>query len=176
MLWTNVETLFDMILNTMNEAMQLQKILVKKRDLGQNFIELLNDDKRNIVMNLWQEILSLLKTHFHQASADSSTIKQCFEGEFPKLIRSVNDLWSRLGQNSQSNIAAFSHSEITDLPNPFNENFNEELRQVFVNFERQYLSRSLSRLFDPVNLMYVAGEAPKVEELDQVFRIINRSS
>ena len=177
MLWTNVETLLDSILNTMSEAMQLQKILVKKRDLGQNFVELLNEDQRNIVQNFWQEILSLLKTHLSQASADSSTIKQSFEGEFPKLIRLVNDLRSRLVQASQSNMAAFNHtSEIqAELHNPFNDDFlNDDLRQVLINFERQYLSRSISRLFDPVNLMYVQGEAPNIEELDQIFRIINK--
>eukprot|EP00093_Oithona_nana_P003058 03058.XXX_121803_124157_1 [CDS] Oithona nana genome sequencing. len=174
MLWTNVETLLDSILNTMSEAMQLQKILVKKRDLGQNFVELLNEDQRNIVQNFWHEILSLLKTHLSQASADSSTIKQSFEGEFPKLIRLVNDLRSRLVQASQSNMAAFNHtSEIPELQNPFNDDLNDDLRQVLINFERQYLSRSLSRLFDPVNLMYVQGEAPNIEELDQIFRIIN---
>ena len=172
MLWSNVETLLDSILNTMSEAMQLQKILVKKRDLGQNFVELLAEDKRNIVRNFWQEILSLLKTHLTQASADSSTIKQSFEGEFPKLIRLINDLRSRLVQASQSNLAAFT-SETPELQHPFNDDLNDDLRQVLINFERQYLSRSLSRLFDPVNLMYVQGEAPNIEELDQIFRIIN---
>ena len=172
MLWSNVEILLDSILNTMNEAMQLQKILVKKRDLGQNFVELLAEDKRNIVRNFWQEILSLLKTHLTQASADSSTIKQSFEGEFPKLIRLINDLRSRLVQASQSNMAAFA-SETPELQHPFNDDLNDDLRQVLINFERQYLSRSLSRLFDPVNLMYVQGEAPNIEELDQIFRIIN---
>ena len=172
MLWSNVETLLDSIQNTMSEAVQLQKILVKKRDLGQNFVELLAQDKRNIVRNFWQEILSLLKTHLTQASADSSTIKQSFEGEFPKLIRLINDLRSRLVQASQSNMAAFT-SETPELQHPFNDDLNDDLRQVLINFERQYLSRSLSRLFDPVNLMYVQGEAPNIEELDQIFRIIN---
>ena len=60
-----------------------------------NFIELMPDEKRNIVENTWNEVLSILTTHFQQASADSSTVKQSFEGEFPKLIRLFNDLWSR---------------------------------------------------------------------------------
>ena len=63
--------------------------------LGMNFIELMPDEKRNIVENTWNEVLNILTTHFQQASADSSTVKQSFEGEFPKLIRLFNDLWSR---------------------------------------------------------------------------------
>ena len=97
MLWSNVESLLDVTYNKICEAMQLQKILVKKRDivLGMNFIELLPDDKQNIVENTWKEVLATLMTHLQQSSADSSTVKQSFEGEFPKLIRLFNDLWSR---------------------------------------------------------------------------------
>ena len=92
-----MESLLDVTYNKICEAMQLQKILVKKRDivLGMNFIELMPDEKRNIVENTWNEVLNILTTHFQQASADSSTVKQSFEGEFPKLIRLFNDLWSR---------------------------------------------------------------------------------
>ena len=97
MLWSNVESLLDVTYNKICEAMQLQKILVKKRDivLGMNFIELLPDEKQNIVENTWKEVLATLMTHLQQSSADSSTVKQSFEGEFPKLIRLFNDLWSR---------------------------------------------------------------------------------
>ena len=114
-LWSNVEALLDLILGKMCEAMQLQKILVKKRDivLGMNFIELLPDTNRNIVDNLWKEILSLLTVQFQQSSADSSTVKQSFEGEFPRLVRLFNDLWSQLCDASVNNSAAFTFPELT---------------------------------------------------------------
>ena len=171
LLWTNVECLLEFTFNKMTETMQLQKILVKKRDivLGMNFIELLDD--QNIVEHIWNEIIAILKKSFQQSSADSSTIKQCFEGEFPKLIRFFNDLWSRLCQTANNSIFSSPETNLI-LNNPFEKLKSDDLRQVLVTFERQYLSRSLSRLFDPVNLMF-SGEAPKSEELDQVFRAIN---
>jgi hypothetical protein len=178
LLWINIEALLDFVFSKVCEAMQLQKILAKKRDivLGVNFIELIEEKKRNVVHNFWTEILSLLKTSFHQASVDSSTIKQSLEGEFPKLIRLFNDLWSRLCQASINSSAAGNIADLNVvLKNPFDDRseISDNLRQVLVAFERQYLSRSLSRLFDPVNLMFVAGEAPKIDELDQVFKAIN---
>ena len=82
----------------------------------------------------------------------------------------------RLCRASVNNSAAYTFPDSNlSLNNPFEDkdNLSSSLRNVLVTFERQYLSRSLSRLFDPVNLMFVAGESPKTEELDQVFRAIN---
>ncbi len=41
-------------------------------------------------------------------------------------------------------------------------------KSIFFFTFRAYLSRSLSRLFDPVNLMFSAGEVPTEVELHQV--------
>merc|ERR1719266_2826734 len=98
------------------------------------------------------------------------------EDKFPKLIGYFSELWSKLYHAAQNNNAAFNVPDLNlTLKNPFEDkdNLSLGLRNVLVAFERQYLSRSLSRLFDPVNLMFVAGESPKTEELDQVFRAIN---
>ena len=159
-LWSNVESLLDFIFTKMCEAMQLQKILVKKRDivLGLNFIELLSAEKRSIVESCWKESLNIIHQQLQQSSADSSTIKQTFEGEFPKLIRLFNDLWLRLCQAAMNNNAAFVFPESNlNLANPFEERemMSQGLRDVLVAFERQYLSRSLSRLFDPVSTHYI---------------------
>ena len=67
----------------------------------------------------------------------------------------------RLCQASVNNSAAYTFPDSNlSLNNPFEDkdNLSPSLRNVLVTFERQYLSRSLSRLFDPVNLMFVAGE------------------
>ncbi len=182
LLWSNIESLLDFVFTKCCEAMQLQKILVKKKDnvLGTAFIDLLSvEEKRRSIVNLiWHEILNVLKLSFHQASADSSTIKQTLEGEFPKLLRLFNELWSRLVQSWQSSqtISGISSGGMdVILINPFEKSNENQLREVvLVAFERQYLSLSLSRLFDPVNLMFAAhGSTPNTEELEQVFKAIN---
>ena len=126
--------------------MQLQKILTKKRDvsMGINFIELLDDNKRNIVILLWSECLSILKSHLTQSSADSSTVKEAMEDKFPKLIGYFSELWSKLYHAAQNNNAAFNVPDLNlTLKNPFEcrDKLSDELRQVIVPYERQYLSR-----------------------------------
>ena len=177
-LWKNIETLLEVIFDKICEAMQLQKILTKKRDivLGVNFIELIEETKRNIVLNLWSECLILLKSHLYQSSSDSSTVKELLEGGFPKLIRLFNEnLWSKLYHAAQNNNAAFNVPDLNlTLQNPFEckDDISDDLRDVIIAYERQYLSRSLSRLFDPVNLMFAAGDSPKQDELEEVFKAI----
>lgn len=52
----------------------------------------------------------------------------------------------------------------------------EALRCTLVPLEEAYLSRSRSRLLDPVNLMFVAQEAPLAkDEMDAFIKTITRS-
>ncbi len=52
------------------------------------------------------------------------------------------------------------------------------LRSSLASFEMGYLSNSVSRLHDPVNLMFASGAAdgalPSLEECDNLVRIIQR--
>ncbi len=50
------------------------------------------------------------------------------------------------------------------------------LRLSLVLFENAYLSRSLSRLFDPINLVFAAGSLnpPTAEEVDGIAKTISR--
>ena len=52
------------------------------------------------------------------------------------------------------------------------------LRRSLATFQNAYLSRSLSRLFDPVNLMFSSGAnegLPSTDECDNLIKIIQRS-
>ena len=50
------------------------------------------------------------------------------------------------------------------------------LRQTLVAYENAYLSRSLSRLFDPINLVFATGSlnAPTQEEVEGIAKTIAR--
>jgi hypothetical protein len=50
------------------------------------------------------------------------------------------------------------------------------LRETLANFETAYLSRSLSRLFDPINLAFSTASfnPPTVEEIDSIVKTISR--
>jgi hypothetical protein len=50
------------------------------------------------------------------------------------------------------------------------------LRKSLSSFQNAYLSRSLSRLFDPVNLMFSGGNEglPSIDECDNLIKIIQK--
>ena len=181
-LWTNIESSLDCIKVVVTEMIQLQKVLYKKRDqMGVPFAECLTGDAKDIVVHVWQGIVQAIETSFKTGCSDSAKTKQTLESEFPKLVRLFNDLWTRLCQATCSSLAA---DPSIVIKHPFNEDSNA-YREVLTDFERAYLSRSLSKLFDPVNLMFsnssklIKGNesktmaAPSNEELEQVFRVIS---
>ena len=197
-LWNNVENVLDFIYTKTCELMQLQKVLCKKRDpsLGATFAELLNHteggkmQQLQVLSHFWQESLKAMKGSLMKGSTSSSSIRQSFEGEFPKLVKLFNDLWQRL--STATNTYLVSDPTIT-VPNPFHSESRKDVRDILTDFERVYLSRSLSRLFDPVNLMFATskvvkrslansgadnstsnntGQAPSSNELDAVVREI----
>ena len=47
-------------------------------------------------------------------------------------------------------------------------------RELIAQFENAYLSRSVSRLLDPVNLMFSETKAPTHENVDGLVRTITR--
>ena len=51
-------------------------------------------------------MLRCVKVALKTGTADSSVTKQSLEGEYPKLVRLFNDLWSRLKQACCSSLAA----------------------------------------------------------------------
>ena len=54
---------------------------------------------------------------------------------------------------------------------------SDQLRRCLVRFEQAYLSRSLSRLFDRINLLFPEGSLspPTTQEVEDVVKTINRS-
>ena len=52
----------------------------------------------------------------------------------------------------------------------------ESLKSSLHPFEKAYLSRSLSRLFDPINLVFPSGalSVPSSEDLNSIIKTISR--
>lgn len=50
------------------------------------------------------------------------------------------------------------------------------LRETLASFENAYLSRSLSRLFDPINLVFTSATSnpPTCEEVDNIVKTVSR--
>uniref|UniRef100_A0A8C9YYH0 Conserved oligomeric Golgi complex subunit 5 n=1 Tax=Sander lucioperca TaxID=283035 RepID=A0A8C9YYH0_SANLU len=193
-LWTNLEKLMDQICAACKQVQHLQKVLMKKRDPVTHvcFIdEIIKDGQPDILYTFWNDVTKTLSEEFHRATEASSFLKQAFEGEFPKLLRLYNELWRRLQQYSASLQGALTSSggmdaslDITttdtdsqDLFTHGKQDYNPEkaLKDSLQPYEAAYLSKSLSRLFDPINLVFPMGgrNPPSNDELDSIIKTIS---
>ncbi|XP_064633908.1 conserved oligomeric Golgi complex subunit 5-like [Lineus longissimus] len=189
-LWTNMEKLMDNIYSSCAQVQHLQKVLAKKRDPVTHicFIdELSKDGPVNVLKTFWLKVTEMLTNEFSAAASGSTFLKQAFEGEYPKLLRLYNDLWRRLQQFSDyMNVTVTSSLPDVDLTVGMDllvesgaekEIFDPEkaLRDSLGLFETAYLSRSLSRLFDPINLVFPGGSInpPTTEEVEGIAKTIS---
>ncbi|KAJ7329585.1 hypothetical protein JRQ81_015759 [Phrynocephalus forsythii] len=192
-LWTNMEKLMDQICAACGQVQHLQKVLSKKRDPVTHtcFIdELAKDGQSDILYTFWTAVTQTLASHFQKATDSSMFLKQAFEGEYPKLLRLYNDLWKRLQQyseNIQRNFITNGNAEhVTEL-----QQIEDDTQDIFMQkkqdydpeialkdslqpYEAAYLSKSLSRLFDPINLVFPPGgrNPPSSDELESIIKTI----
>ncbi|KAL2102689.1 hypothetical protein ACEWY4_001857 [Coilia grayii] len=192
-LWTNLEKLMDQICAACGQVQHLQKVLTKKRDPVTHvcFIdEIIKDGQPDILYTFWNSVTETLSVEFQRATGDSTFLKQALEGEYPKLLRLYNELWKRLQQYSSSIQGALStqggldlpvelHTSETDSQDLFTQtkqDYDPEkaLKDSLQPYESAYLSKSLSRLFDPINLVFPQGgrNPPSNDELDSIIKTI----
>ncbi|XP_061570606.1 conserved oligomeric Golgi complex subunit 5 [Cololabis saira] len=193
-LWTNLEKLMDQICAACTQVQHLQKVLMKKRDPVTHVCfmdEIIKEGQPDILYTFWNNVTSTLGEEFHRATEASSFLKQAFEGEFPKLLRLYNELWRRLQQYSASLQGAVlssgsleasldlsaAETDCQDLFTRGGHDYSPEkaLKDSLQPYEAAYLSKSLSRLFDPINLVFPMGERspPSTDELDSIIRTIS---
>ena len=99
-LWNNLENVLDVVHEKSCEMVCLQRLLCKKRDSVTHslFVDLLPESgqSRQLLKAFWDGTVRLIERRLAAASGDSNFLRQALEGEFPKLLRLFNDLWSRL--------------------------------------------------------------------------------
>lgn len=88
-------------------------------------------------------------------------MKQALEGEYPKFLHLYLDLCKRLN--------GLGDGRSDGRQQPFAAD-----RAVVEQFENAYLSRSVSRLLDPVHQMFAGDVVPSAEEVDALIRTVSR--
>jgi len=181
-LWSNIDTALESVHTLMSQLWLLQRLLTKKVDpfTHQPFITALHSP--NFVLNSWIKICKILKDTLFTAQEKSNFVKQTFEGEYPKLVKLYEELWGKLKYTSNQYILSSVHLEVDDNSAEieqviFKDDMEDGLRDSLAQFENAYLARSLSRLFDPINLMLgsggngVAGQL-SVDEVNAIITVI----
>uniref|UniRef100_A0AAR2JV81 Conserved oligomeric Golgi complex subunit 5 n=1 Tax=Pygocentrus nattereri TaxID=42514 RepID=A0AAR2JV81_PYGNA len=185
-LWTNLEKLMDLICAACSQVQHLQKVLTKKRDPVTHVCFIDEIVKKNGTCSFVLNLLIVISFSF---SVASTFLKQALEGEFPKLLRLYNELWKRLQQYSANIQVApvgsgsgleldltTPENDIQDLFTSAKQDYDPEkaLKSSLQPYEAAYLSKSLSRLFDPINLVFPQGgySPPSSDEMDSIIKTI----
>jgi hypothetical protein len=135
----------------------------------------------------WRTLMNVLNVSIVGACNQSNYIKQTFQNEYPKLLKLQNDLWIRLlqmnplidrfrypsqssssGGSTLTNASSSTKTQVNlNLNNPssFSSSY-ELLRKCFYDLENAYLNRSLSHLFDPINLIFSPSSDKSINRND----------
>ncbi|CAD1472025.1 unnamed protein product, partial [Heterotrigona itama] len=144
-IWDNLERLFQDTLYTHCLQIELlQRILLEHHVKGLD----------ELSQTFWNRVNTLLSKVLVERAQGSSFVKQALEGEYPKFLRIFLDLRKRLKERLQSiGIYKINHD-------------------VLLPFENAYLSRSVSRLLDPVHTMFSGEGLPSQDEIDSLIRTV----
>uniref|UniRef100_UPI00359007C5 conserved oligomeric Golgi complex subunit 5 n=1 Tax=Myxine glutinosa TaxID=7769 RepID=UPI00359007C5 len=184
-LWTNFECLMDEVFSSCLQVLQLQRVLLRKRDPVTHVCfaeELVKKGLVNVMADFWEFVQHTLNTELQQSTGASPLLRQACEGEFPKLLRLYGDLWKRLHLTA-SVPALTSLASDPDYPSSDSDEWNvfsdveqgKSLKAGLKPYENVYLNESLSRLFDPVNLALPSGAVspPTTDEIDGIAHAIS---
>ncbi|XP_064483402.1 conserved oligomeric Golgi complex subunit 5-like isoform X2 [Ornithodoros turicata] len=187
-LWTNTERVTDNIYRAFSKIRHLEKVLAKKKDpvTHTHFMqELEKNGHENILKYFWESVTDMLSRELTKASNDSTFLKQAFESEYPKLLSLFNDLWKRLtnlecSQATRGEASSLSADSSAEYEQPWcltsDNDFDPEdmLWTTLKPFENAYLTRSLSRLLDTVNVATSTStrDTPTREDIDGILRVI----
>jgi len=164
-LWTNLEKVLNLVFVEFQRLAHLSKVLVD------GFTP--KEQSEDVRSRYWQRVVDILGRHF-QAASSSSYVASAFESEFPKLLRFFNDLWARVHKFNE----AMTTSEIVTSKS----NFEADMKEATLkSFRDAYLARALSRLLDPINLMFSRSnseadsiETPSNEEIEAVIKALQQ--
>ncbi len=124
-----------------------------------------------LLYDQWKSLTNILNSSIVTACNQSNYIKQTFQNEYPKLLKLQNDLWLRLLQLNplidryRYLIASEKTNQNYNSPSNYQSSY-ELLRKCFLDLENSYLNRSLSHLFDPINLIFSQSSDKPINKND----------
>jgi len=161
----------EMVVDQRNAAIASGADSIENDVVGRGLVkELKTSDIRK---DFWVAVIESIGKHFQTAST-ASYVSAAFEAEFPKLLRFFNDLWSRVEKFQ----AAVGNSDERSRTSRYEEEMKEA---ALKRFRDAYLDGALSRLLDPINLMFAPSdsdaefpETPSTEEVENVIKALQQ--
>ncbi|KAK8780869.1 hypothetical protein V5799_017800 [Amblyomma americanum] len=178
-LWTSMDRLVDSVCQACCQIQQLEQVLAKKKDPVTHVVflqELQKSGHGDILRSFWLSLAEMLSDELAKAAAESTFLRQAFEGEYPKLLSLFNGLWKRLDQIEGQTPASSDGEPSGHFLSQDDFKLEDALCGTLAPLEKAYLSRSLSRLLDAVNVA-LSGSShesrPSQDDLDGILRAIS---
>lgn len=151
--WNDVNRLVEFLVSVCTQLQTIHTVASKKREPNSHefFEQLLGG--REFYQDIWREITRQIEA---KMSSSNILVKQTLEAEYPRLLRYFSTVFQKITQ--------LKHL----IPDG-----SDQLRSTMLQFESSYLSKSLARLFDTVNLLFQS--ASSVQNLESQNQAQQRS-
>jgi len=170
-LWNNLENLLDLYYKYYIKVYLIDRVLSRKRNpithasYNDEITKVLNG---NIIEVFSKKISDLFDKQLKQSIKTSTYLQQVFQTEYPRLLRSVTDFYSRI---------ALFNPEIFNDSNDSNSKDELPLIQSIKIFEAVYVNKSQSKLNDCImkafNERYQGSPVPTRDDINRILNTIS---
>ncbi|TPX62113.1 hypothetical protein PhCBS80983_g00640 [Powellomyces hirtus] len=170
-LWQRCEHLMDVIYENFNKICQLYRVLKRKRDPATHVL-FLDEVSKGLETDLLEFFSKGLSSAFERelriATKSSQLLLQQLQNGYPRLLRLVRNVFARL--SVVNGVGASIDAVWLD---------SALMLRSLAPYETAYLSRSLSRVLEPVNAAFperiglAARPLPVNDDVDKVVRVLS---
>ncbi|GAV08624.1 hypothetical protein RvY_18289 [Ramazzottius varieornatus] len=158
--WSKVSSIFDAVYQNQLRIELMESVYVRRYEehsLYRYVLDAKDIDEGRISKDFIARVSSAIKSGLEKCGKESGFAQQTLENDFPKLLKIVKDTSNRIRTTSL-------YLEDSDI---------DSLRRSIKPFEELFVSRSLSRLLDPVNIVIADNSAlPTDEDLNGIYRAV----
>ncbi|PKC76084.1 hypothetical protein RhiirA1_371869 [Rhizophagus irregularis] len=167
-LWKRMEALMDEIGESCSKIYMLERALASEKDTITHSTYLDEVSKildGGLVQHFWK-ILSLnFEKELKEATKGSTFLQQTFVGGYPKLLRLFHEFFAKLEKRCDLKLDGDFQSQETLV-----------MLHSISSFEAGYLARSVTRMFDPINMAFPTGLSrapPTKSDVTNIIRAIS---
>lgn len=163
-----IDKLCEQIFNVHSNVSLLISILEKKRD-GQTHKAFIEEFPLVNFETFWINFSSAIDKKLGEMPI---YIRQTLENEYPKFMRQLNDTCRRFITFSD-NVSLESSGKAGESVSHSSQFAVEKIRKSFSCLEKAFLAKSLSRMFDSVNLVFSDDHAPTNQEISNIVEVLS---
>ena len=158
-LWSKLTTSLELIYTLTVSVCTLQRVLERKEDGATHtlFISLFEE---NVCDKYWKKMCALFETEIEAAANNAKFVKSVFVTEYPRLMNLLESIGNKIFAATKISATSTSLFDINLL-----------VGSITI-FQNAFLTRSFSRLNEPVHLMFGSSKIPSSSEIHGFIGVI----